>query len=669
MSAGSLMSLGVKAMAANYAALQTTGHNIANANVAGYSRQTANMATSQGQFTGGGFFGRGVDVVSVTRAHDAFLTGEAARAASLAAMDGTRLTQLNSLETVFKTGEQGLGYAVGQFLNSMADLANQPADSATRQVVLTRAADMAARFSEAGKSLDSLQDTVTTSLNSDVTAINSLAKSIAGANQKIAAAASLGQPANDLLDERDRLIGQLSQYIQVSRIEAGDGSTGVFIAGGQRLVLGGEAGELRVMADPADPQRMAVGMVAGSRVIQLDPGALGGGSVTAQLRFQNADLSDARGLVGRLAATVGTAVNQQQVRGLNLNGSNPAPPLFGLRAPAALGNIHNAVDASGQPLGSVALSYSGDPGALRASDYDLRQDPANPGAWKITRIVGGQLSNDPADSLSFTGSSATFQGVTVDMSAAPPAPGDRFLLQTVSRSATDMSVLLRDPRDLAAASPLVASTAASNTGTAAVSDLFVTASPLPVPGATVRLSFIDNSAADPLNPVAYTFELLDSAGAVLSSDTTPRPWRAGQAIPDSSIDLNGFSLTLTGVPRPGDTLDVAPTPAAALATNNGNARAMLALRDAALVDGKSATDGYAQALADVGSRVQAAQSTSDISTQVASQAEQARSSKSGVSLDEEAARMIQYQQSYQAAAKMLTVAQALFDTLLRTTGG
>ncbi len=669
MSSFSLASLGVKALAANYAALQTTGHNIANANVVGYSRQQVELSTSAGQYSGGGFFGRGVDVTTVTRLHNQFVTGEAARSASLAAMDSARLSQLKGLESVFKLGEQGLGSAVGQFVNSMADLASHPADTAVRQVVLARAADMAGRFSEAGKSLDDLQNAVTSDLKAGVATVNGLAQSMAQVNQKIAAARGLAQPPNDLLDERDRLIAQISEYVQVSRIDADDGTVGLFISGGQRLVLGTDAATLVVTADPNDPRRSAIGMQNGSKPMLLDGATLGGGSLAGTLRFQNADLTEGRALVGRMAAAVVTAVNQQQQRGINLLGSTPTPAIFSITGPQALANSNNAKDANGALMGQVSLSYTGDPKALRASDYALREDPDVSGNWKITRLVDGQPSRDPADSLSFSGTSASFQGVQVDFGTPPPQLGDRFLLQTVSGAAGGMQLLLRDPRDLAAASPLVASTAAANTGTAAAASLQVTANPLPFPGATARLTFVDNRAADPANPVAYTYELLAADGSSLGGDSTPRTWVAGTSIPAGGPDINGFSLSLSGVPKPGDTIDVAPTTAATLQTNNGNALAMLALRDMALMDGKPVADAYGQAIADVGSRVQTASSASDISTAVSAQAEQARTSASGVNLDEEAARLIQFQQSYQAAAKMLQVAQALFDTLLQTTNG
>ena len=111
---------------------------------------------------------------------------------------------------------------------------------------------------------------------------------------------------------------------------------------------------------------------------------------------------------------------------------------------------------------------------------------------------------------------------------------------------------------------------------------------------------------------------------------------------------------------------------AAPASNNANALAYTALRDAALVarggsggGASTLTDAYAAAMADIGVRVQGAASGAAISAAVATHAETARSAQSGVDLDEEAARLIHFQQSYQAAAKILQVAQTVFDTLLQ----
>jgi flagellar hook-associated protein 1 FlgK len=651
MGASPLMSLGIKAMTANYAALTTTGHNIANANVAGYSRQTAEFQTSQGQFTGAGFFGKGVDVTTVSRAHNAFLTREAASASSLSEMDAARLQQLQRLEEIFQTGEQGLGYATNDFLNSMADLAARPGDQSVRTVVLGRAADLASRFDAAGLALDDVQAGVTAELRSAVSEINGLAQGIAAVNQKIAALRGLGQPANDVLDERDRLIARLSELVKVSRIEAEDGTTAIFVGGGQRLVLGAEAGKMAVTQDPSDPSRSAIGLVEGGVVRNIGSDAIGGGSVAGLLNFQNKDLVDGRNLIGRLAATVGGVVNIEQQRGLTLRGDGqPAPALFALGPAQAIPGASNQRGVNGLPLASVSLTIT-DPGALKASDYDLRADPNTPGGYLLTRLSDG-LSTPVVDG-------SIVDGMQISLGSPAPAATDRFLLQPVGRAANGMKLLLDDPRDLAAAAPLVASTDARNLGTAAVASLGFGATALPVPGATARITFTSDSGD-------YSWELLDASNAVVGSGSGV--WAANQPIPAPPSDINGFSLQITGVPRSGDILDVEPTPPGTLASNNGNAVNLLALRDAALIDGRTLGEGYSLAMAEIGVRVQGAASAAGISSAVAGQAERSRSGEVGVNLDEEAARLIQFQQSYQAAAKVLQIAQSLFDTLLDAAG-
>ncbi len=653
MSGFGLMSLGVRALAANYAALQTTGHNIANANVAGYSRQEVQLQTSQGQFTGAGFFGRGADVASVTRSHNAFLTREAANTRSLAAMDGARLQQLRQMENVFKTGEGGLGHATSQLMQAMVDMSSRPDDLSTRQVVLARAQDMASRFREASSQLGAAQDGVEAELKASVAEINGLTRSIAAVNQQIAALRGVGQPANDLLDERERLVSRLSSQIQVTRIEAQDGTWGIFAGGGQRLVLGAEAVQLQAMMDPADTTRTAIGVSEFGVTRLLEPSALGGGAVAGLLRFQNQDLAAGRNLVGRLAAAVGQAVNDQQMRGLNLQsplGSVPSAALFGLGAAVAINNQGNARDGAGNFFASISLTRTV-PSELQASDYDLREDPANAGSYLLTRLSDGRVST--------VASGDTVDGMLIDFGVPGPQPGDRFLLQAVSQAAGQMRTLLSDPRDLAATSALIGTAGAANRGTANVQGLTVNAAPLPVADGTTTVSFTSD-AGD------YDWELRDSGGGLMASGSGT--WQAGRGIPEAPTDINGFSLRLAGVPRSGDTLVVEPTPVSARASNNGNALALVALRDSGIAGGRTATDAWALALSDIGVRVQSGITAADISDAVAGQTELSRSAQAGVNLDEEAANLIRYQQSYQAAAKMLQVAQSIFDTLLDVAG-
>ncbi len=654
MSASPLMSLGLKALNASYAGLQVTGHNIANANVAGYSRQQVTLATSQGTSSSVGFYGRGVDIQSVTRAHDVFLTREAAVARSLSAMDAARLSQLQRLETQFPLGETGLGAATGALMNAFTDLSNRPADLSARQVVLARARDLADRISQAGAAFDEIQAGVNAELYSSVSRVNSLAQSLASVNARIAESRGTTQAPNDLLDERDRLLSQLSDQVQITRIEGADGTMSVFVAGGQSLVLGSKASTLKLVPDAEDGSRLAVAIVDGGASRNLDATSLGGGAIAGLLRFQNEDLVAARTLVGQLAVSVGSAINEQQMRGLNLQppaGTVPSSAMFALGTPQALPNAANARDAGGAPIGSVSLAIV-DASALRASEYTLQETSAGSGSWVLTRLSDGrQTAVNDGDVV---------DGMEISFGSPPPQGGDRYRLQPVTRAANDFAALLNDPLDIAAAAPLMASVASGNTGTAAVSGFAMQAAATAVTEATTTISFTNDSGD-------YDWELRDPGGALLASGSGT--WSAGGRIPASGVEINGFSLQLSGVPRSGDVITVEPTPPSVLASNNGNATALQALRDTATTGGSTATEAWANALADIGVRVQSARTAADISQSIAAQAETQRAGHSGVNIDEEAARLIQYQQSYQAAAKVLQVAQTLFQSLLDAAGG
>ncbi len=389
MSSSALMSIGQRAMFANYASMQTTGHNIANAQTPGYSRQTVQLATSGGQSTGAGFFGKGVDVVTVQRASDAFLTTQAQAASSMSAMDDARSSNLQQLETVFPPGDNGMGAAVGTFMNSFVDLANSPADSSARQVILSNAAEVADRFATAGGQLDRLQNGVTSDLRNSVAQVNQMASQVASLNGDIAALRGNSSAPNDLLDQRDQLVKQMGNLIKVSTITADDGTMGVFIAGGQRLVLGAEAQQLAVTPDPANTARSVISISDSGQLHELSTSLLVGGSISGLLNYQNSDLVSARNQLGQMAASLSARVNQVQGYGIDL--SSPAGsgnPIFAVGSPIAIPNTHNSRDASGGFAASVSLTVT-DGSQLKASDYTLAADPLNAGNYVVTREADG----------------------------------------------------------------------------------------------------------------------------------------------------------------------------------------------------------------------------------------------------------------------------------------
>ena len=666
MSSSALMSIGQRAMFANYASMQTTGHNIANAQTPGYSRQTVQLQTSGGQSTGAGFFGKGVDVVTVQRASDAFLTSQSQVASSMAAMDDARSTNLQQLETVFPPGDNGMGAAVGSFMNSFVDLANSPSDSSARQVILSDAAEVADRFATAGGQLDRLQNGVTSDLRNSVAQFNQMATQVASLNADIAALRGTSSAPNDLLDQRDQLVKQMGNLIKVSTITADDGTMGVFIAGGQRLVLGAEAQQLAVTPDPSNTSRSVISISDSGQLHELSSDLLVGGSISGLLNYQDSDLVSARNQLGQMAASLSARVNQVQANGIDM--SSPAGsgnPIFAVGGPVAIPNTHNSRDASGGFAATVSLAVT-DGSQLKASDYALAADPANGGNYLVTRQSDGvqfsmvpngtdytytRLSDGAAMGDSIDGMQITINGT--------PASNDTFELEPVGRAAVSMTRTLDNPAGIAAASPMTAVAGVANTGTATVANLAVVDASND-PSISAAIQFTDANGG-------YAYTLTDAGGNVTGSGTGT--WTAGQP-----IALNGFQLNLNGVPNSGDTLSVVKT--AHPENNNGNALAMVGLRDETFVgrdrqidgtlqDGETATDSYASLLANVGVRVQSAKTASTISQATADQAQDAVADKSGVNLDEEAGRLIQFQQGYQAAAKVLQVAQAIFDTLLQ----
>ena len=663
MSVSSLLSIGARAMTANYAALQVTGNNVANANTVGYSRQSAELATSFSQQTGNGFFGKGVDVTTVTRAHSDFLTREASTTAALASADQARSTQLQQLEKVFPTGEAGLGYAAQQTFNAFVDVSNKPQDSSARQVALARVGDLASRFRSASEQIDSIQSGITQDLKTSVASINSLTSRIADLNQRIANVKGTGHAPNDLLDQRDTAVSDLSQIVQVTTVAAADGTIGVFLGGSQRLVLGAEATPLTTVVDPFDPSKVQIGISDGGNLRAFPDGFIAGGSVAGLLRVQNHDVAGARGLIGQLASAIAGALNTQQSLGLDLGQpASAGAPLLAVGAAAVAPSRNNAmaagvpvasyVNGSGVRVSSISIAVV-DPKELQPSDYELVADPSLPaGSYRLTRRADGVAQT--------VSNGSVVDGFRIDIAAPAPAARDRFLLQPVSNSTRSISRVLDDPKGIAAASPVAATFAAANTGTAALGSL-AAVSPTINPNLTATLTFTDNIGG-------YSYSLVDTTGAL------PTVNGIGTFVAGQPIALNGFALKLTGVPKLNDVITVAKT--AFPASDNGNANALLALRDAGIVGQRSSggvvtsagvnvVDAYAGALAAIGVSVQSANLAADQSASIASDAKSAVSEKSGVNLDEEAARLIQFQQSYQAAAKMLQVAQTVFDTLLQ----
>jgi len=640
-----VLNVATRGLLASQTVLQTAGNNIANVNTPGYSRQSAVLQTVEGQFTGGGYVGKGVDVTTIERNYSEFLTRQAALAGAAAAGDTARADKLAQLQELFPGGASGLGASITDMLNAFSDVASAPTDLTARTVVLTRVSEAASRMRSASTTLDDLQLGTQQELSQKVSAINSLATNIADVNDKIARAMGTGQTPNDLLDRRDQLVRELNQYIQTSSIAATDGTTGIFVGGSQALVLGTTVAPLKVVADDfSDPLKSRLAITRSGQTINLDEAMLGGGQVPGLLRFQNTDLAEARNLLGRLTLAVSTSMNNQHKLGLDLDG-NPGGNLF---TPTDLNTGSNILAPAGQVSTTLSLDIA-DVTKFVASDYEVNFTGARSGS--ITRKSDGVVTNFDFDTLA----PVVIDGLSLTKNLADATAGDRFLLKPFSTCASNIGPEFSTPRALAVASPLVGKMGAANTGSLQLS----------------TLSAKTNAATPPQpSPVVLTFTGSNSytrSDELPLANATTFTYVSGQAI--TAAD---WSLVLQGAPKSADTFTVLGIKDAAnnngvdYKLNAGNANAMMALRDAATFDGAALSDGYASLIAQLGIRTQSASYVVKVSGVIASNMETDRTSVSGVNLDEEASKLIQYQQAYQASAKVIQVAKGIFDTLIQS---
>ena len=540
------MQIGSSALGAAYAQLQTTGQNIANANTPGYVRREVQLQEAGSNLGTGGFVGRGVDVSSVRRVYDEFLVRESVSGQAAWAQDRTRGTQLDRLDRLFADADTGIGAAVDELMGSMADVVNRPFDRSARAAVLARADGFAERARALDARLSELRDGTQSQMQTEVGKANGVLASLAAINRQIADLRGSGHAPNNLLDQRDRLLGELNGIVKANSVIAADGTVTVQSLRGEALVVGAKASRLSLVDDPTVPGRLGVTIVRDTGIpMRMEAADLGGGSLAGLMRFRDEDLEATRTRLGGVVTAFATALNDQQARGLDATG------------------------AAGQPLFALGTTLA----ELRA-------------------------------------------------------------LQT-------------NPDRLATALPVSAETGAANAGDLKASAVSIGAIG-PNTAQTVTLSFTGPGTFD------------------VSGTGTGNP--SGLAFtPGMQVSYNGWTATLSGTPAAGDTLRIVAT--ASASTDNRNARAMQALGDAPVVDGTTkVVDAYASLVGEVGTRTQSARAAGDMSKRLFDEAERSRTELSGVNLDEEAARLMQYQQAYQAAAKVIETANEMFRTLLQAAG-
>jgi flagellar hook-associated protein 1 FlgK len=664
-----LLSIGKTGLMAAQTGLATTGHNITNASVPGYSRQGIVQGTLPPIQQGNGYIGTGTEVAQIKRYYDNFLNTQVLNAQANQGSVDAYLSQIGQIDNMMSDSTIGLSPALQDFFKGVQTANSTPSLQAARESMLSSSQTLASRFHEVSGRLSELQAGVNSSVESTVNTINAFSTQIADLNKKIAAATMDPlNPPNDLLDQRDQLIRDLNQQVKVTVLPSDNNMLNVSIGSGQPLVVGVGSMELAAVPSPTDPGRTMVGYQTAGKVSMLPDDTFTGGALGGLMSFRNETLDKVQNQIGQIAAGMTDAFNDQHRLGQDLDGK-PGGDYF---KPT---KAYIGYDTRNSPLSTAKIEGTvTDASKLTGADYKVKVTTSGGNNYyNIERSDGSPMNPTVAPILANpAGTAMEIDGVTYNFSGTPQT-GDRFEVRPTYTAAAEFGVAITDYHKVALAAPIATSTPVGNKGTGTISAGTVDATYL-TPGnaltAPMDLTFQTAAAADPdQRPELAGFPAARTTNVVLTrANGTTETFAPGTAVrfeQGATLNYNGMSFAISGTPQQGDKFTVGPNTTGVGDGRNGVLLAGLQTKN--ILNGNSATfqGSYAASVNYVGNKTREMQVGSAAAETTVNQAMASQQSVSGVNLDEEAADLLRYQQAYQAAGKVMQIAGQMFDTLLQ----
>jgi len=563
----SILNIAAQALLVQQLGVEVTGNNIANVNTPGYSRQRVNLINAETVPSSWGPLGTGVKAQGVERAFDPFITARLNEKSSLLADYQTRYEALQQVAAFFnETQAGGLNDLLSQFWAAWHDLSDNPAGPGERQALLLQALTLSDAFNTRADQLVRERMALIQEIAPTIDEINKHSARIAQLTREISEIESEGHTANDLRDQRDHEINQLSQLIGVRAYTTGDGTVSVTLANGMPLVQGVLSWNLSYQVNAGDTVDLIWNGPGGTTEI-LDTSAITGGKLTALLQVRDEVIPEYQQELDQLAHDLIAAVNYQHSQGVGLELFPQTKGTYQVSDPAV------SLATAGLPFGDLIVN-----GSL---DIYVNRDGVP--------LASGTIAIDPSLSLN-------------DVVAA--INGHATLGGLVTASVEDNSL------------KIVANAASDTFGFAQDDSKLLTA-----------LGLNTFFAGDK----AYTFKV--------------NAW-----VLDNPDLVAAAQFDATGAHAVGD---------------NRNALALEELEDAPVGPG-GLTFGaaYQRLVTNLGLEAQEAAAQETFYQGLVEQLTQMRDGVSGVSIDEELTNLVKFQRAYQAAARLISVADELYQTLL-----
>ena len=677
-----LLNIGLSGLAANKTSLAVTGHNIVNVNTPGFSRQDSVQATRVPQFSGAGYIGSGTTLVDVRRIYNEFLSTQVRSSTALNADTQAYLSQINQLDSLLAGSTTGVTPGLQKLFSALQTAAEDPANIPARQLVLSEAEGLAKRFNTVYDRLFEQNSFINKQLSAVTDQVNQLATSIASYNDAIAIASANGRAPNDLLDAREEAVRKLSEFVGVTVVPQDDNSYNLFIGSGQPLVVGSNASRLQVTPGLSDPLRSEIQFVSGNSQ-QNVTSLITGGEMGGLLRYRQDVLDVSMNSVGRLALSIADQVNRQLGQGLDLNGQFGNELFRPLNDPLLIAQRSLARVGNSDPLANLNVTIT-DTTRLTTSDYEVQFTSAT--EYVVRRQSDGALfPPSPATFDITTVPAPEVDGFSIGVASGTFAAGDRFQVLPTRNAGRDIRADMKRPEELAFAAPLKAETSPGNIGTGKISQpTLKTEIDIYNPAAQADLETSLRNAP-PLRIVmgaaggaTQSYNVVDINGNVINT---------GNIVPgqNNALTINvpanppaipvafEYQVDISGRPSEGDNFSVSFNTNGV--SDNRNALNLVNLQKKTVIGinpaasqttGSSFSDAYGDLVERVGTLTSQARVDGQATSAILKQATDNRDSVSGVNLDEEAAKLIQFEQYYQASAQIIQVARNLFDTLINT---
>lgn len=677
-----MLQIGVSGIFASSQLLETAGHNIANVNTPGHVVERVEQRASP--------FG-GVEGSEVTRVVSEFALRQMRRDTANHSFFEQFVTEAVRVDTLFAGTANSIATSMDGFFQRLQGASDDPSSISARQLVISEAEGLLGTFNTLNGLVLDQATTINEQLDIFTNETNTLIQNIARLNKSITGLgiANASASPNALMSERDESLRELSELIEINTLDGRQGEKLVFLNTGQSLVLkDGDFNLLSVNGDP-DPNRkdLQLNLSTNSNLTFGMEANKVGAKIGGLLSFRQNVLEPTQNRLGQLAMALSDAFNEQNKLGMDADGEIGGN-MFALPSFAASAFRANA----GPAINLTATVEPGKGADLTSSDFRITYNPttpALPGNNLYVEALDEQGVTIPGSeiALNITGFPATFDStntpggnlfglsITID---APPTDNDKFLLKPAGEAASTIELLSVRPEDIALAGPIRTEAELTNVGNALITEGTISNT-----GVGSNFTAPGGLTNDPIF-VRYAggndFTIYDSdprlGGATILGTTGALP--AGQfnnimASAGAPTDAFGYDFNILGTPATGDIFTVQYNTSGFNDNRNGLKLAALQSDDlmrknvvstAAADNTLTFHEAYARLVSVVGEKTAQARSSETAFEALLDQSTAWRESISGVNLDEEAANLVRFQQAYSAAARIISVAQQTFETLL-----